>query len=158
MKYPRFITRNRILVFIGCLAAASIVFVAGGVWGFNKGHAAGLYSPADASYTVQILRSIRSGWEDQAIKLLETRLDGQIVGVGMFEPMYRSRLNLVGYTRLGEHADRAGVQLMADVAKYREEHSPLHSDEAVREVIRSTLERYAEEAKHNPGAERSPDN
>ncbi|MHC4251519.1 MAG: hypothetical protein ACYS9X_20565 [Planctomycetota bacterium] len=117
--------------------------------GFNKGYGAAHYDTADAYYTTMVLRQLRQGNTAQATKLLETELDGHIVSLGVFEPMHRSRLNLVRYTDLGPQAERGRAVMMADVAKYRQEHPPQHPDEAVKQTIRSTLERFAAAVEHN---------
>jgi len=134
---------------MACAVAALVTFIAGGVWGYHKGTSAGMYMSADAYFTVTVLRQLREGKVDQATALLEPHLDGQIATVGVCEDANRSWLNLLGYTALGAHTDRAHASLMADVAKYRERHPSQLTHEQGRQFLRSTLEKYTAAAEHD---------
>jgi hypothetical protein len=147
MRAPDFLTRT-FAVKAGALALCSVVlFLAGAFVGYGKGFAGGLYADgADAFYTVLALQAIRDGRTDQATKLLETKLDSQIVTLGTCEDGWRSMFNLLQWTSGGDEHDEAVSRLTAAVAEYRRRHPSQADDEGVREAVRSTLEKPGPEA------------
>lgn len=152
---PSFITRTLAVKVVACALVVLLAFFAGGVWGFAKGFVAGMYEHTDGFRDLMVLRHLREGKIDPAVELLESHLDGCIlVYYGTCEDAYRSRLDLlVRHAKLGAWGDHARASFMADAAKYRERHPSQHPSEKLRQMIRSTLERYGAAAEHNPRME-----
>ena len=105
---------------IGVLVAICLMtgaFYAGGVIGFMTGvsYEEAISAGPDGVITVSILRAIREGRTDSAIKLLETILDTKVIGNSLLEEDRYSAFDLF---RMNHNAGK----FMVVIAKYRKEY------------------------------------
>lgn len=126
---------KRVAIFASGLLALSIVSYASAVVGYQVGgpQFAARFAPAEAAYTVIVLRALRRNEVESAQSLLETHLDSQIVEHSTFNPHVASWFDLVS------RDTAASDKLMARVAAYRAEHPSSATPEEVRTTIDSHL-------------------
>ena len=121
----------RVVVVI-CLMAGA--FYVGSVVGFMTGssYETSMAAASDGVITVGILRAIREGRTDSAIKLLETILDTKVLEHSFLEKERYSPFDLF---RMNQHSEK----FMVVIAKYRKEY-PTESPHG--SVIEELLSEY----------------
>lgn len=120
------------VVVVICLMAGA--FYVGGVVGFMSGmtYTTAIAATLDGVVTVAILRAIREGRTDRAIKFLETTLDTKVIEHALLGEKRYSPFDLF---RMDQHSEK----FMVVIAKYRQEYpteGPLGS------VIKELLSEY----------------
>ncbi len=142
--------KKKIMITFFLFFAVAISFYIGGVIGFNKGfYTSQYFEGADALYTVAILESIREQRQNNAILLLETKLDGQIFNIGFFGEKKDSIFNPLSFTDISSKADESIRNLMKEVVAYRKKIPPRSGDDTVGKIINETLRKYDEEINRN---------
>lgn len=127
-----------------CIIAIAISFYIGGVIGFDKGYRASKYlEGADAFYTVMILERVRDDQKDDAILLLETKLDSQIFNLGFFEQNKDSIFSPTTFTML-DKTERSLKNLMRRVIAYRNKYPSKSENDETLKIINKTLRKYGE--------------
>jgi hypothetical protein len=119
---------------IAGLALAGVIgSICGYVTGF--GDAAGQAAPGNAAYSASILKTLRSGNDAQALSMLESQLDTNL----MERWAYDQSSHLLSSLLSSEAND---AKLMGFAAKYRAQH-PTESDDAeVRAAIAEVVTKY----------------
>lgn len=120
------------VVVIVCLMVGA--FYAGGVIGFMTGvsYEEAISAGLDGVITVSILRAIREGRTDSAIKLLETSLDIKVIENSLLE---EDRYLAFDLFRMNRNAGK----FMVVIAKYRKEYP---TERPFGSVIKELLSKY----------------
>jgi hypothetical protein len=129
------------VLFASSLTFGVLGFVAGGFHGFSQGRAAGLFaSSADAFVTSMALRAVREGRSNDAIKVLEGRLESELVlNASSARSAHRSLFNdlrwlgIDSLERIDELAARGASYWLSQHPDADEHGSPVSA--AVREVV-----------------------
>ena len=110
---------KRVAIVAGGFVMLSVVAYVSALIGYQIGgpQFAARFAPAEAAYTVIVLRALRKNEVESAQSLLETHLDSLIVEHSTFNPRIASWFDLVS------HDTAASDELMARVATYRADHA-----------------------------------
>lgn len=130
------------MIVILVLLALMGSFYIGGVMGFNEGTVAMEYlHGAQAYYTVTILKRIREGKDESAIKMLEEKLDSQIYFLAYCDEFKTSIFYPSSYKEM-EASEKNIPILMREVAAYRKKYPSQAQNGSVAKEIREILRKY----------------
>lgn len=137
--------KTKIWLRILFMFAIAISFYIGGVIGFDKGFRASEYFKGiDAFYTVTILERVRDDRKDNAILLLEGKLDGQLFNLGFYEDNRSSVFGLIYSVDIDSNLGKSTKNIMKKVVEYRKKYPSMSDDEKLLKIINKTLNKYNE--------------
>lgn len=128
------------LTILGFVSVGAVVYGAG-VLGYLVGgpQYAARFAPGEALYTIAVLKQLRKGETEEAIELLEARVDSHIIDHSTFDADLAKWLDIMGpIYKLNSS------QLMIKIAKYRADYPSEAADPEVREHINSHLRSYSQ--------------
>jgi hypothetical protein len=132
---------KRVLLLLAWAASLLVSNVAGGIVGFGQGMATQLgMSGSEAFTTAVVLRELRSGNSDRALRLLEVKLDGLIAQAVFGGRAYDSPYNVVRFVFPDQPQQNSWF--LSKVLEYREKHPPVVGDALFREKLMEKLEAY----------------
>lgn len=127
---------RKILKIVAVVAAGLAICYACSVFGYLQGYIDGKNAPVNACYNVSVLESIRRGDNANALKMLDTQLDANIIYHWTLKNRGRSMFDVMGFGQF----DRG---FMECVASYRK-HLPLNdSNKEINDAIASVLHQYS---------------
>ncbi len=125
-------------VFLIALLSAAVGLAAGGYWGFGEGvqfwqkfdeTAVEARVATDAKEHLILLESLRGSGQKQAILMLESLLDGDIIGLGGFVESSPRKAEL--------------MKMLAVIAEYRKATQYQSDNKEVAEAVNSALQKGA---------------